>query len=155
MYSPETLRTVQELKRHALDSAPFIRLLNVLEYELAHELSMLAEIAKIAANQATSQPASINLGLIETGKKISISRAELDQMMARYRDRILNGVQHTLAKSGSGADEITDVIFVGGSSLMAFVIEAMQESFPTAKFHTSAVFTAVVDGLAIAAHSNA
>lgn len=155
MYSPETLRTVQELKRHALDGAPFKRLLNVLEYELVHELSMLAESAKIAANQATTQPASINLGLIETGKEISISRAELDQMMAKYRDRILGGVEYTLAKSGCDVDAITDVIFVGGSSLMAFVIEAMQESFPTAKFHTSAVFTAVVDGLAIAAHSNA
>ena len=155
MYSRETLRTVQELRRHALDSAPFVRLINVLEYELAHELSMLAESAKIAVNQTTVHPACIDLGLIETGKEISISHAELDQMMAKYRDRILGGVQHTLAKSGCDGSQITDVIFVGGSSLMAFIITAMQESFPTAKFHTSAVFTAVVDGLAIAAHSNA
>lgn len=116
---------------------------------------MLAEGAKIAANQATVEPAKINLGLIETGKEVSISHSELEQMMAKYRTRILSGVEHTLAKSGCEADVITDVIFVGGSSLMAFIIEAMKERFPSAKFHTSAVFTAVVDGLAIAAHSNA
>ena len=100
-------------------------------------------------------PPRLILGLIESGKEISISHSELDQMMVKYRDRIQSGVQHTLAKSGCGADEITDVIFVGGSSLMTFIIEAMKDRFPSAKFHTSAVFTAVVDGLAIAAHSNA
>ncbi len=47
-------------------------------------------------------------------------------------------------------DEITDVIFVGGSSLMGFVVDALEQSFPKAEFHTSAVFTAVVDGLALA-----
>lgn len=155
MYSPETLRTAQDLKRHAIDKPPFVRLLNVLEYELAHELSMLAESAKIAANQASTEPANIDLRLIETDKVVSISRTELDQMMAKYRTRILRGVEHTLVKSGCDAEAISDVIFVGGSSLMAFIIEAMKERFPSAKFHTSAVFTAVVDGLAIAAHKSA
>ena len=134
MYTRETLRTVQDLKSHAIDNAPFTRLLNVLEYELAHELSMLAESTKIAANQATLSPACIDLGLIDSGHLITLTRSDLDQMMAGYRDRIVTGVQHTLAKSGCKADQITDVIFVGGSSLMMFIIEAMQKTFPAAKF---------------------
>jgi len=43
------------------------------------------------------------------------------------------------------------VIYVGGSSLMAMVSDAMGEQFPDARHSFANVFTAVTDGLAIAA----
>ena len=149
MYTPETLRIAKDLERHALDRAPFKRLVDVLEYELAHELSMLAEGTKIAANQA-AEAIVVDLGLIEKGTEISISPDDLQKMMANHHDRIIATVHETLILATCKPDEITDVIFVGGSSLMGFVIDALTTAFPKAEFHTSAVFTAVVDGLAIA-----
>lgn len=149
MYTPEILRTARDLDRHALDRAPFKRLLDVLEYELVHELSMLAEGTKIAVNQ-TDAVHVVDLGLIETGAKIEIMPSDLGAMMGNHHDRIIAGVNETLTLATCEPDEITDVVFVGGSSLMKFVEDALRTNFPKARFHTSAVFTAVVDGLAIA-----
>ena len=149
MYTPETLRIARDLDRHALDRVPFKRLIDVLEYELAHELSMLAENSKIAVNQASSH-CSIDMQLIEKGKQIDITPRDLDVMMSNHHNRIIAGVHETLTMATCKPDEITDVIFVGGSSLMRFVADALRAEFPKAEFHTSAVFTAVVDGLAIA-----
>ena len=49
---------------------------------------------------------------------------------------------------------ITVVIFVGGLCLIGSVKTTLQQSFPTANFHASAVFTAVADGLAHATPNN-
>ena len=150
MYSPETLRMAQDLERHAIDRAPFKRLLDVLEYQLGHELSILAENAKITANGAAG-PSSIDLGLLEKGREIELQQGDIGRMMAPHRAEIIASVQQTLSLATCNHDEITDVIFVGGSSLMTFVVDALSETLPNAVFHTTAVFTAVVDGLAIAA----
>ena len=149
MYTPETLRIAKDLERHAMDRAPFMRLVDVLEYELAHELSMLAEKSKIATNQS-NEACRVDLGLLEKGAEIVITPDDLDKMMANQHARIITAVKETLTLATCKPGEITDVIFVGGSSLMGFVVDALTETFPKAEFHTSAVFTAVVDGLALA-----
>ncbi len=149
MYTPETLRTARDLEQHALNRAPFKRLVDVLEYELAHELAMLAEKSKIATNQASGTYLA-ELGMLEKGMKISITSDDLATMMSNHHSHIIDAVNQTLTLATCKPDEITDVIFVGGSSLMGFVIDALNATFPNAEFHTSAVFTAVVDGLALA-----
>jgi len=149
MYAPDTLRIVKDLERHALDRAPFKRLTEVLEYELAHELSMQAEAAKIKVNQADGAIA-VDLGLIEKGTEVRISPDDLAKMMVNHRRKIIEAVHKTLEMATCQPNEITDVIFVGGSSLMGFVVDALRDTFPKAERHTSAVFTAVVDGLAMA-----
>ena len=53
--------------------------------------------------------------------------------------------------AGIDAREVGQVIYVGGSSLMAMVSAAMRAEFPAARHSFSEVFTAVADGLAIAA----
>ncbi len=149
MYTPETLRTARDLERHALDRAPFKRLVDVLEYELAHELAMLAEKSKIATNQAAGNYIA-DLGMLEKGTEVSIASADLATMMSSHHSHIIGAVNQTLSLATCKPNEITDVIFVGGSSLMGFVVDALKATFPDAEFHTSAVFTAVVDGLALA-----
>jgi hypothetical chaperone protein len=59
--------------------------------------------------------------------------------------------QQTLAMAGVSSANIDTVIFVGGSSLMSVVENAMTDIFPAAKQYHSEAFTAIVDGLAIAA----
>ena len=48
-------------------------------------------------------------------------------------------------------DEIGQIVFVGGSSLMHVVERAMVDLFPLAVLERTEAFTAVADGLAIAA----
>ncbi|MEE9453739.1 MAG: Hsp70 family protein [Paracoccaceae bacterium] len=150
LYNPETLETARTLERDALNRAPFSRLITVLKYELGHELATLAEKAKITVNQTDARLEMIDLGLIEQGKTIKITRANLANIMTPHKEQIITGIRETLTLSDCKAQDITDVVFVGGSSLMTFVREAIEQLFPKATLHTSAVFTAVVDGLAIA-----
>ena len=46
---------------------------------------------------------------------------------------------------------VEKVVYVGGSSLMSMVSPTMKEQFPQAVHAFSDVFTAVADGIAIAA----
>ena len=64
---------------------------------------------------------------------------------------IKNCALQTLAMAGVSSANIDTVIFVGGSSLMSIVENAMIDIFPTAKQYHSEAFTAIVDGLSIAA----
>jgi hypothetical chaperone protein len=49
------------------------------------------------------------------------------------------------------SNQIDTVIFVGGSSLMSVVEDTIVNIFKSAKFHRGEAFTAIVNGLAIAA----
>ena len=49
------------------------------------------------------------------------------------------------------ANQVDHVVYVGGSSLMSTVSDTLQGIFPQAEHTVSEVFTAVADGLAIAA----
>ena len=49
------------------------------------------------------------------------------------------------------AEQIDQVSYVGWASLMAMVTDTMNEAFPTARHSFAEVFTAVADGLALAA----
>lgn len=150
LYNPETLRNACALRRDAINQPPFSRLVTVLEYELGHELAITAEQTKIAINQTKNPHETIDLGLIEQGDTLDISQDQLVEMMTPHHENIIAGVLKTLRISNIEAAEITDVIFVGGSSLMGFVNSALTEVCPNAAQHTTAVFTAVVDGLALA-----
>lgn len=150
LYTPATIRKARDLHRYAIEKEPFSRLVNVLEYELGHELAVIAEQAKITVNQTENPLETIDLGLIGRGRNINITPPQLANMMAPHRAQIINGALETLSLSGVTPSDITDVIFVGGSSLMGFVHSALNEVFPAANQHTTAVFTAVVDGLAVA-----
>jgi hypothetical chaperone protein len=49
-------------------------------------------------------------------------------------------------------DRVARIVFVGGSSLMGLVGAAMSAIFPQAEQERAAAFTAVADGLAMAAN---
>jgi hypothetical chaperone protein len=53
--------------------------------------------------------------------------------------------------AGLDVARVEKVIYVGGSSLMSMVSQAMKAQFPRAVHSFSEVFTAVADGLAMAA----
>ena len=69
--------------------------------------------------------------------------------------RIGAAAKETLTMAGLEADQVSRVIFVGGSSLVQVIDQLMRATFPMARFEYSEVFTAVVDGLAIAAGDDA
>jgi hypothetical chaperone protein len=56
----------------------------------------------------------------------------------------------TMQGAGVDPEAVTDLIFVGGSSLMAVIEDEMRRLFPKAALHRGAAMTAIIEGLALA-----
>ena len=126
------------------------RLAKVLEEELGHDMSFAVERGKIAANGG-EEAANIFLDKIAAGLAIPLSAEALTASLAQHPDALAKGARETLRIAGLEVACVDRVIFVGGSSLMSMVSQTMQEQFPQAVHAFNDVFTAVADGLAIAA----
>ena len=95
--------------------------------------------------------ANILLDKIETGLAIPLSAEALAASLAQHADALAKGARETLKMAGLDVACVDRVIYVGGSSLMSMVSQTMQAQFPQAVHAFNDVFTAVADGLAIAA----
>ena len=126
------------------------RLQTTLRDETAHEIAFAVEQGKIAANSDTPG-AAIALDMIERGLTAPLSAQALTDSLARHAAALDLGAEETLLQAGLAAQAVQTVIYVGGSSLMRLVPDTMRRRFPEATHQFSEVFTAVADGLAIAA----
>ncbi|WP_435166733.1 Hsp70 family protein [Falsirhodobacter sp. 1013] len=150
LYTPDTRRMVAGMVRMAVDRRKMERLATVLEEELGHELAFAVERGKIAANNRTND-ARIAMGFIERGLSQPVTPDSLNQALAAYRADLEEAAAETLRRAGVAPAAVGRVILVGGSSLMTLVGEAAAQLCPQARILRSEAFTAVVDGLALAA----
>ena len=137
------------MARLATDPARMGRLVRVLEEELGHELAFAVERGKIAANEDAAA-VRIAMEFIEAGLSAPLSPGSLQLGMRGFGADLGRAAAETLALAGLRAGEIGSVILVGGSSLMRLVTDMARDLFPAATLQRSQVFTAVVDGLALA-----
>lgn len=149
LYTPQNRRMAAEMVRLAHEPEKLTRLATVLDEELGHELSFAVERGKIAANGGSA--AAIGLDSIEPGLALPLSPDALTESLARHADDLAEGARETLRLAGLGAARVGKVVYVGGSSLMSLVSETMKSQFPQADHSFSEVFTAVANGLVIAA----
>ena len=117
---------------------------------MGHDIAFPVETGKIAANSDTPD-ARITLTEIERGLSAPLNPAHLHEILAPFSDKLDTGARDTLAMAGLQTTDVSKVIYVGGSSLMSMVPDTMKAVFPAAEHSFSNVFTAVTDGLAIAA----
>lgn len=150
LYTPQNRRMAAEMVRLAHEPEKLSRLAKVLEDELGHDISFAVERGKIAANAGASE-AAIALDQIEVGLAVPLSAGALVACLARHADTLAQGARETLEIAGIDVDRVEKVVYVGGSSLMSMVSQSMKKQFPQAVHSFSDVFTAVADGLAIAA----
>lgn len=150
LYTPQNRRLAAEMVRLAHQPEKLARLAKVLEDELGHDLSFAVERGKIAANGGAER-ASIQLDKIEPGLAIPLSADALTESLARHAEALAAGACQTLRIAGLEVASVEKVVYVGGSSLMSLVSQTMRNLFPEAAHSFSEVFTAVADGLAIAA----
>lgn len=150
LYTPQNRRLAAEMVRLAHQPEKLSRLAKVLEDELGHDLAFDVERGKIAANAGT-EGAAIQLDQIEPGFAVPLSAEALGASLAQHADALAEGARETLRLAGLDVACVEKVVYVGGSSLMSMVSQTMKEQFPQAVHSFSNVFTAVADGLAIAA----
>lgn len=149
VYNPSLLRDVRRWERLAAEPARFKRLGEVLEMHLGHDVAFAVEAAKIAANAESR--ADIDLRFIEKGLSAELYQLALQHALAEAAEQISGCARAVLDKADCTADSVDRVVFVGGSSLLGVVQAGIRKVLPDAQYETSEVFTAVVDGLAIAA----
>ena len=137
------------MARLATDPARMRRLVRVLEEELGHELAFAVERGKIAANEDAPE-AGIAMEFIDPGLSAPLSANSLHFGMRGFGAELRQAAAETLALAGVRAGDIGSVILVGGSSLMQLVTDMARDVLPAATLQRSQVFTAVVDGLALA-----
>lgn len=150
LYTPQNRRLAAEMARLAHEPEKLARLARVLDEELGHDLSFAVERGKIAVNGGDAG-CSIQLDQIEPGLALPLSADDLVESLARHADALAEGARETLRIAGCQVDCVENVVYVGGSSLMSMVSQTMTAQLPQATHRFSEVFTAVADGLAIAA----
>ncbi|MEQ9518724.1 MAG: Hsp70 family protein [Parvibaculum sp.] len=149
LYDPKTILFAEGLLRDAVEPPVFARLVRVLQMRLGHDLAFVAEKTKIAYNQTGAQ-SMVELGVIEPGLSIALSLEGFDMSLSKFGQQIAEVVLETLELGKIGARDVERVITVGGSSSMNLVTQAIEACLPNIEIQQGAVFTSVVDGLAIA-----
>ncbi|MHC9237166.1 Hsp70 family protein [Pseudooceanicola sp. 502str34] len=149
VYTPETRRLAKDMLRLAVEPEKIERFRVVVEEELGHGLAFAVEKGKIAAN-GPGGTGEIRMGEIEKGLVAPVTVAGLDAAMAPHGAALSEAMVETLARAGVRAEEVQDIILVGGSSLMGFVAREARALMPGAELRSAEAFTAVVDGLALA-----
>lgn len=165
LYGRETERKVEDLLAHAVEPKKVARLEEVITHRLGHELAFAVEDGKIAANgkgdgsgQEAPAKRDINMGFIERGLSAPITLGSMSAALtapgAGFDAALTGAIYQTLMDAGVMPAQIDTAILVGGSSLMRLVENTVTTTCPAARIERSEAFTAVVDGLAVAAHLN-
>ncbi|MEN9061146.1 Hsp70 family protein [Ponticoccus litoralis] len=148
VYEAALLREVQRWVRLAPDPEPFERLAEVLESHLGHDIAYAVEAGKIEANGAPQ--GLIRLTEVERGLSVPLTQDALAGATQGFAEQIAATALDCIAEAGVAPGTVTQCVFVGGSSLLAPVRAAMARALPDALPVDTEVFTAVVNGLAIA-----
>jgi hypothetical chaperone protein len=149
VYGPAILRDVRRWERLARDPQMFARLGEVLEMHLGHDVAYAVEAGKIRANGEGE--GLIRLDPVEKGLNVPLMRDLMQVELSGYADQIAACATETLAQADVAPSSVDRIVYVGGSSLLGVVQQRMEALLPDARPETSEVFTAVVDGLALAA----
>ncbi|WP_108259187.1 Hsp70 family protein [Mangrovicoccus ximenensis] len=152
LYTPETRRMAAGLARLAVEPEKLSRFREVLETELGHELAFAVERGKIEANRDAGT-GRIALDFLEPGLSAPVGAESFGAAFGSHRSALREAAAETAAQAGAAPEAIGKVVLVGGSSLMGFVGEEMRALCPQAAILQADAFTAVVDGLALAARN--
>lgn len=149
LYGPDTRRAAEDLQKYAVHPTRLARLVKVLEEELGHDLAFAVEAGKIMANTPGVENPVIKVGMLKPKAVLPLPTEMMTKKLSKLADQIGEAAEVTLAQAGVEATAVNKLIFVGGSSLMQVVEDALTTRLPSAEVHRGAALTAIVDGLAI------
>ena len=150
LYGPDTLRAAKDLHKYAVHEGRLARLVKVLEEELGHDLAFAVEAGKIMANTPGVENPVIKVGMLKRKAVLPLPAEMMTAKLAVLADQIGTAAEATLAAADVEPDAVDKLIFVGGSSLMQVVQDALTTRLPRAQVHRGAALTGIVDGLALA-----
>ena len=153
LYGPDTLKAARELQKYAVHEKRLARLVKVLEEELGHDLAFAVEAGKIMANTRDQAEPVIKVGMLKPGAVLPLPADLMNRKLSGLADQIADAASATMSQAEVRPDQVDRLIFVGGSSLMHVVEDALVPRFPSAELHRGAALTAIIDGLAVGSAS--
>lgn len=150
LYGPDTRRAAKDLHKYAVQEKRLGRLVKVLEEELGHDLAFAVEAGKIMANDPDAENPVIRVGMLQKGAVLPLPAEMMTRKLSKLAVQIGEAAEATLVQADVEPDAVNKLIFVGGSSLMQVVEDALTVRLPKADVHRGAALTAIVDGLAMA-----
>ncbi|MEP1961613.1 Hsp70 family protein [Tateyamaria sp.] len=151
LYAPDTRRAAQDLAQHAVEKSRLERLVRVLNEEVGHDMAFAVEAAKIDANSAAAAIPEFRLDMVEKGLRLPLYPVAMTATLNKMADQIGDAAHACLEQADVSPEDVTRIIFVGGTSLMQVVETALIARLPRAQVHRGAAMTAIVEGLALAA----
>lgn len=149
LYAPDSRRLAKDLLQYAVEPAKLERLISVLDDELGHDIAFAVEAGKIGAN--TTGAGEIDLRVIERGLAVVLQAQTVEELLLPSTAEMAQAALVTVAQAGALPEDVTHLVFVGGSSLMQVTRTALGAVFPSAQVHHGSALTAIVDGLGLAA----
>lgn len=146
LYTVKLRSQVQQILHEAHDKQRYKRLLKVLMQETGHALLAATEETKIALTTDTEYLA--NLDVIEKDLKVSIARTLFEEAIQEQVANISNAAVECLKQSTVIANDITLLIFTGGSTEVPAVQHVFKRLFPTATIADENKLSSVGLGLA-------
>jgi len=149
LYAPDSRRLAKDLLQYAVEPAKLERLISVLEDELGHDIAFAVEAGKIAVN--TQGTGEIDLRVVARGLSVALGAGVVEELLAPMTGQMAQAALETVLQAGAVPEDVTHLVFVGGSSLMEVTRSALGAVFPQAQVHHGSALTAIVDGLGLAA----
>jgi hypothetical chaperone protein len=150
LYTAETRAKAADLLKYAVHENRLARLVKVLDEELGHDLAFAVEAGKIAANDPEAENPVIRVGMLKPRAVLPLPNDMMTEILTPHAGTVGQAALDTLQGAGVDPEAVTDLIFVGGSSLMAVIEDEMRRLFPKAALHRGAAMTAIIEGLALA-----
>ena len=150
LYAPDTRRAAKDLLQYAVEPEKLARLHRVLEDERGHDLAFAVEAGKIALNTKPLASVDVNLDALQAKFTTPLYALALAHTLQPSAHQIAEMAQHCTQQAGLASKDVTHLIFVGGSSLMQVVQDAVTRTFPKAQSHHGAALTGIIEGLALA-----
>ncbi|MCX7558173.1 Hsp70 family protein [Sulfitobacter sp. F26204] len=150
LYGPDTIRDAKDLHKYAVHETRLARLVKVLEEELGHDLAFAVEAGKIMANTPEVENPVIRVGMLKRNAVLPLPAEMMNRKLKVLANKVGEAAEAALAQAGIAPDAVNKLIFVGGSSLMQVVEDALVDRLPCAEVHRGAALTGIVDGLALA-----
>lgn len=150
LYAPDQRRAAKDLLKYAVEPEKLKRLNRVLEDERGHDLAFSVEAAKIELNSKPLASVDIRLDPLEKGLVAPMYALALAHTLQPSARQIAEMALQCSAQAGVKSEEVTHLIFVGGSSLMQVVQDAVTQAFPMATPNHGSALTGIIEGLALA-----
>ncbi|WP_018634176.1 Hsp70 family protein [Neomegalonema perideroedes] len=145
LYTQKTRLTAKELLRESHEPRKFGRFLKLLQDETGHRLLASVEEGKLALT--AREEARIDLGFIEGGWRLGVSRAAFDAAAARRVEGISQAITESLTQAGLSEGAVELIILTGGTTEIPALRRAVLERFPRAAISEEEKLSSVGLGL--------